>query len=137
MVEDTNITAKPKGGWSPEGRAKANENLKPAKPWPKGVSGNPAGQGGRPKKEHSITSRLKAEGKKRKTYTIGGVKYRGTQEEILAKRMYDQAIRRVNPKLVQEIFDRQDGRPVSALELLTKDGKPIRLIVEYDGNKRA
>lgn len=100
-------------------------------PWKKGESGNP---GGRPKKAQSITDQLTQEASRVVTVTVGGVKYRGRNMEILAKRMFERGIRKVEPRLVAEIIDRVDGRAVSMMELVGRDGEPIRITVAYDGN---
>ena len=102
-------------------------------PWKKGESGTP---GGRPKKAQSITDQLTQEASKTVTVTVGGVKYKGRNMEILAKRMFERGIRKVEPRMCSEIIDRVDGRAISALELIGRDGSPIKITVSYDGNKQ-
>ena len=100
-------------------------------PWKKGQSGNPRG---RPKKAQSITDQLTQEAERVVTVVVGGVKYKGRNMEILAKRMFDRGIRKVEPRMCSEIIDRVDGRAVSSLELVGRNGEPIRITVAYDGN---
>lgn len=103
-------------------------------PWKKGESGNP---GGRPKKAQCITDQLTQEAQRKVTVVVGGIKYSGRNMEILAKRMFERGIRKVEPRMCSEIIDRVDGRAVSALELVGRNGEPIKITVMYDGNERA
>ena len=103
-------------------------------PWKKGESGNP---GGRPKKAQSITDQLTQEAQRTVTVVVGGVKYKGRNMEILAKRMFERGIRKVEPRMCCEIIDRVDGRAVSSLELVGRSGEPIKITVLYDGNSKA
>ena len=100
-------------------------------PWKKGESGNPRG---RPKKAQNITDQLAQEAKRKVTVVVGGVKYTGRNMEILAKRMFERGIRKVEPRMCSEIIDRVDGRAVSSLELVGRNGEPIKIVVAYDGN---
>lgn len=104
------------------------------KPWKEGESGNPKG---RPKKAQSITAQLEQEAKRKVKVVLGGQKFIGSNMEILAKRMFDRAIRKVEPRLCSEIIDRVDGRAVSSLELVGRNGEPVKIVVQYDGNQRA
>lgn len=112
-------------------KSRNKSGLKP--PWKKGQSGNPKG---RPKKAQSITAQLELEANRVVTVTLGGVKYRGRNMEILAKRMFERAIRKVEPRLCEAIIDRIDGKAVSVLELAGKGGKPVEIVVLNDGNDR-
>jgi len=103
-------------------------------PWKKGESGNPRG---RPKKAQSITDQLTQEAQRTVTVVVGGVKYKGRNMEILAKRMFERGIRKVEPRMCCEIIDRVDGRAVSALELIGRNGEPIKITVAYDGNSKS
>ena len=121
--ENTNI---------PQVDIKRRPNMRGLKePWKKGTSGNP---GGRPKKAQSITDQLTQEAERTVTVVVGGVKYKGRNMEILAKRMFERGIRKVEPRMCSEIIDRVDGRAVSSLELIGRNGEPIKITVQYDGN---
>lgn len=123
-IAEVDIKSENKRGWQRE-----HPGLK--EPWKKGISGNP---GGRPPKAKSITDQLTQEASRKVTVVLGGKKYVGRNMEILAKRMFERGIRKVEPRLVSEIIDRVDGRAVSMLELVGRNGEPIRITVAYDGN---
>src|SRR5689334_8094477 len=97
--------------------------------WKKGVSGNPRG---RPKKEESLTSLLKAELEKICPADKEGRSWR----ELIVRSTLQQAMKG-SPVAVREIWDRSDGPVTRAdkLELSGPQGKEIKITVLYEAEK--
>ncbi len=117
---------------TPEEKVKKYPNLKT--PWKKGQSGNPKG---RLPKDRSVTMQIQKILSEKARRTLGKEVYTGTNAEILARRMIEKGIRHVEPRLVREILDRSDGKALSSLELIGKNGEPIKVIVQYDGDSKS
>ena len=99
----------------------------------KGETRNPNGRPvSKAKKTKSLTDQLVQESERKINVVVGGVRYRGTNRAVLARRMFERAVKRVEPKMCEAIFDRIDGKTISALELMGRNGEPVKLVVTYE-----
>jgi len=87
-------------------------NPKNLKPFKKGQSGNPGGQGKGP----SLTSLLKQFKDTKKRVKVDGKQKILTYGELLVLKMWEQAIKG-NTKSQEYICDRLDGKPIAKHEL--------------------
>ena len=108
----------------PEGESK--RQLPPAEhQWKKGVSGNPRG---RPKKQDSLTSLLKAEIKK----ICPADRQKRTWEELMVLATLQLAMKG-NAAALKEIWERLDGKISQSGKLeFGANGKEIRISVVYE-----
>jgi hypothetical protein len=97
--------------------------------WKKGISGNPRG---RPKKEDSLTSLLRAELEKICPADKEGRSWR----ELIVRATLQQAMKGM-PIAMREVWDRIDGKvpQTDKLELSGPEGKEITITVLYETDK--
>ena len=117
------------------------------KPWPKGVSGNPAG---RPKDGESWASIIKAVGDMYPADLIAFIGKDNSLGQALAKlpkdvqmkylvtaRVFASLMFEPTSALWKELMERAEGKVLSPVDVTT-GGDKIKVIVEYvDGNKEA